>query len=248
MEKTPTPKSGALLVADSIIWAGAMYAFCRASGCSQSRISTGFSFFEVRALEPKFLAVVCLLFSLSAMGQGSLVITFDELSRDEHLTEQYSSLGVHFVDLWGGQPYINITPAFPSPTGPLVGYAAQTVYIRFDRPVVSFTTSLAIDGFGASGQPGFEMSGIAEGATTAAGSLPSIETWYTVSVTAPPGTGFSELQMRGTMGARDIGWDFDNVRITFVPEPSVCALFILGLAPFAPRFFRFRKRGTAPHT
>jgi hypothetical protein len=184
------------------------------------------------------------------MGQGSVVITFDDLSRDEHLTEQYSSLGVHFADLGGGQPGISVTPAFPSPTGSLVGFAYQRVSIRFDQPVASFTTSLAIDGFGASGQPGFEMAGI-EGSiavAVAGGSLPSIATWYTASVTAPPGAGFSELQMRGYMGGREIGWAFDDVRITFVPvpEPSAYALFFLGLALFAPRLFCVRRRSTAP--
>jgi hypothetical protein len=190
-------------------------------------------------------AIVCLWFASSAMGQDSVVITFDELSRDEHLTEQYSSLGVHFSDLGGGQPSITITPAFPSETGTLVGFAAQRVSIRFDRPVANFTTSLAIDGFGASGQPGFDMVGIEGGVVIAGagGSLPSIATWYTESVTAPPGAGFSELQMRGYMGGRDIGWAFDNVRISFVPEPSTYALLILGLAVFAPRRFCVRRRG-----
>ena len=74
-------------------------------------------------MKPRFLAVVCLLFAFSAMGQGSVVITFDDLSRDEHLTGQYSSLGVHFADLGGGQPSISVTPAFPSPTGSLVSFA-----------------------------------------------------------------------------------------------------------------------------
>jgi hypothetical protein len=45
------------------------------------------------------------------------------------------------------------------------------------------------------------------------------------------------------LGGRDIGWAFDNVRITFVPEPSTYALLILGLAVFAPRRFCVRRRG-----
>jgi hypothetical protein len=180
--------------------------------------------------------LLCLL--RNANAQTTFTIDFEELSRDTVLQEQYASKGVHFSTAQA-TAHVSITPAFPPPSGEMIGYAVGLVRIDLDQPTVAFGGRVAVDGFGATGTPAVSLSVLDSiGAVGGSGfSINGDGIWVDFSVNARSGFPFRAIEMKGYHTDNiEVGWVFDNLTFTSVPEPSSLVLTALAFALLAWRF------------
>ncbi len=176
-------------------------------------------------------------FSLQLVyAQGTLRFDFSGLPPGEVLGEQFANSGIHFTSVGTADPPITTrVPEFLSPHGETVG-TAVLFGVRFDQPITSlaFDIGQARQTFPMPSFPNYrayayDTAGNLVGVPTG-GSFPA-EEWHRANLSYLPEQRVSSLAIEGWVGAGENFRQqifFDNVEVTFIPEPGALSLILFG--------------------
>jgi hypothetical protein len=173
--------------------------------------------------------------SPASYAQGTIHVDLSSLKPGEVLSEQFSSDGIHFVkgrlEL---QPPITVTA--PSPLNARASTVGSAVAfgIWFERPISRFSANIAQT----DGRPFYLFVPFNDYASkqvvgTPEGGLYPANEWHHVTYTADKSVKYLELQGWTSLSENfPANFYFDQLEVTYVPEPSAWLLVSLGICGF----------------
>ncbi len=205
-----------------------------------------------------FLSLLVASLASNGEGQGTIRFDFDGVPVNTILGEQFGSLGVHFAgDNRYQYPSVIAAPPFPQSPGAQVGYSfpqGKNLGMWFDFPIASISMDVAVGRAGGpSGIPswylgalnGYPPSLVMWSSITP---LSGFDTWTRVTLDVPPDRVARALEIQALNiyqgGNYNPAYFFDNIEVSFVPEPSVDQLVLIGVAAFICRWL-FGHQGSA---
>ncbi len=205
-----------------------------------------------------FLSLLIASFASKVEGQGTIRFDFDGVPVGSVLGEQFAFLGVHFAgDNRYQYPSVIAAPPFPQSPGANVGYSypgGRVLGMWFDFPIASISMDVAVGRAGGpSGVPSWYLGALNDYPPSlvvwsSITPLPGFDTWTRVTLDVPPDRVARALEIQALNIYEGFNYSpayfFDNVEVTFVPEPSADHLILIGVGAFIGRWLLRHQRYT----
>jgi hypothetical protein len=188
--------------------------------------------------------------------EWTINLTFDNLPVNTVLSEQFAPLGVHFVNDNGDRyPWVIAAPSFPNRPGSRVAYSFEDpryTGMRFDYPIASVSMDVAVDPAGGpNGSPAVDLIALDQYPPSTVvwvhhTPLAAFDTWTRVTLDVPAGLTARLLEIQPDNVYQNLNYNsahyFDNIQITYVPEPSSVRFASIGVIAFICRWLFKRQR------
>ena len=184
------------------------------------------------------LLLILILLSVNAEAQSPIHIDFDGLSPGTRLSNQFSGIGMHFIqDDRHNQPFVGNSQEIGGASARNAAYSYNSsIGLLFDRPVVSFSVTVAVDPLGVPGQPLFGSSGLDYPSTANywGVSVPvTARTWTSTGTLTSPShevrlLAFDGYNIHQGFNTGAVVW-FTDLDVVLLPEPPALTLAVVGI-------------------